>query len=471
MLRLAVLLAEVLLLAQAAVAGPALRMNRARVNIRVDATVQSDLIAVLRTGREVEQIDTKDEWFRIRLPGGAEGWVHSDLVQKVLVVTANGVRIRAAGSTAAPVVGAARTGDELGEIDRQGNWVQVSLPNGERGWIWTRLVRPKVIEITPLPEEVPEAAEEETDSLPIPIAQEEEETPDDPTQSEAPVVEVAEEEVAESEPEGMLSSPFVEGLQRELDGDFQGALERFEAMLAQEPTHLKALSHAAEAHKRLGEYDLAQRKLLRALELGKRPREVFADLAEVYRLAGAADSAGKYLALSRGEEWSPGQLESGPAESETQGRSLTDLLWIYAAVVGGSSALLIALVVLLRRQKSGQEPREKKDKFAQTMRQTEDPLEVGEGEEQELDRQIEAKRAELRESSAAFLDAGPGGMAADGLEDQHLEKFLGQLEALRQALEMQDERAQIYADIVRLQNMKIEAMSQQLQMLRRRSKG
>jgi hypothetical protein len=41
------------------------------------------------------------------------------------------------------------------------------------------------------------------------------------------------------------------------------------------------------------------------------------------------------------------------------------------------------------------------------------------------------------------------------------------VEGLRQTLEGQDERARIYADIVRLQNMKIEAMAEEVMRLRK----
>ena len=45
--------------------------------------------------------------------------------------------------------------------------------------------------------------------------------------------------------------------------------------------------------------------------------------------------------------------------------------------------------------------------------------------------------------------------------------ILDQVEDLRKALDMQDERARIYADIVRLQNMRIEVMNEEVRMLRR----
>ena len=101
------------------------------------------------------------------------------------------------------------------------------------------------------------------------------------------------------------------------------------------------------------------------------------------------------------------------------------------------------------------------------MRQSRETGISGSGEEVELERQIQEKRADLQQSSAAFL--GPN--ALGGGEDAHMEQILGQVETLRGALEAQDERAHIYADIVRLQNAKIEAMEQELDLLRRRGKS
>jgi hypothetical protein len=58
-----------------------------------------------------------------------------------------------------------------------------------------------------------------------------------------------------------------------------------------------------------------------------------------------------------------------------------------------------------------------------------------------------------------------------GNEDAHMEQVLGQVETLRGALEAQDERATIYADIVRLQQAKIEALERELELTRRRGKS
>lgn len=79
---------------------------------------------------------------------------------------------------------------------------------------------------------------------------------------------------------------------------------------------------------------------------------------------------------------------------------------------------------------------------------------VTDEEEAELDRQIDDRWTELRQSSELFIpvEAGESG------EEGQLNSIFDHVEALREALDLQDERATIYADVVRLQNMKIGSM-------------
>ena len=146
--------------------------------------------------------------------------------------------------------------------------------------------------------------------------------------------------------------------------------------------------------------------------------------------------------------------------------------WIYG--MGGLGALvLLGGGLIVRRLQGGADPVKEpaakagKGKFAKQLRQSKATPASGGGEEIELERQIKQKREDLQQSSAAFL--GPNTLG--GGEDAHMEQVLEQVATLRKALEAQDERALIYADIVRLQNAKIEAMVRELELLRRRGKG
>ncbi len=425
-------LLAIALMAAPLAAGPVLKIDRTQVNIRADATVQSARVAVLQQGVEVEALGRKDEWFRIRLPEGGEGWIHAGLVQEIVVVTGDAVRLREAGSTNAPMIATASKGDELGKVGERGNWYEVTLPGGDRGWIWKELVQPKAF------------------FLPAPTA--------------------VEEPVVESAPPVVRSNPYADGLVRAAAGEYEEALALFNEVLADNPTHADALLRAAKAHEQLGDLDQALDRLYQAVAVGEGRIDIYVTLAEVYRQAGVPDSAAKYLALFRGEKWQQ-PAATAPPEPEPEGDMPVEAWWIYAlGCLGG--VIVLGGVVIARRMRGGdgvsKEPVAKpaKGKFARQMRQTKAAPAVGGGEEGELERQIQQKREDLQQSSAAFL--GPNALGEG--EDAHMEQVLGQVAALRKALEAQDERADIYADIVRLQNAKIEAMERELAMLRRRSK-
>jgi SH3-like domain-containing protein len=456
-----------LVLPSAAEPGPALVIDRVQVNVRADATVQSERIGVLRQGEVVEQLAEKDEWYRIRLPDGREGWLHADLVQQLLVVVRRGGRVRGAPSTSAPTVGQVNQGDELAKTGQQGNWYQVVLPQGGEAWIWKELVEPKLITLEAAPLQNPVAQTEEAE-LPL-----EDEPPEEAAGEEG--AESAEGEEAES-PEAGYRHPYAEGLQQLAAAEYRAALHSFEEVLRQDPNHVNALLHAARAHKQLEEYDQALDRLYQALELGQGRRDIFMTLAEVHRLSGQPDSAHKYQALFRGEEWAP-PTPVEPADQHSSGAEEPfpmEMLWIYGAVAGG--AFLVLGIALLSWRLS-RKPRDRelaadkpaRGKFGRTLQESrEQPLRPGSGEVEMLDLQIREKRQQLQESAQAFL--GTKAVALAG-EEGHLEHLLGHLEALRKALEMQDERARLYADIVRLQNMKIEAMSRELHLLHRRGRG
>ncbi len=429
-------------------AGPTLRVNRPQVNIRADATVQSARIAVLSNGERVEKVEDKDEWNQVRLADGRLGWLHGDLVQELWTVTGEKVRVRASGSTAAATVGLVERGSELAVLDKRGNWFEVDLPDGQRGWIWRELIEPlQMTAEVALPPAVDEPAVAQV------VAVETVESVDD----------VEDEE--ESLPEGSILNPYAEGLQREAEGDFRQALEHFETVLSEDPNHLRALLHAARAHRELGQFDAALAKLYRAAEAGEGRRE----MADLYRAIGQADSAAKYSALARGEVW-----QEEPEAERTPSFTAGDVKdwWIYAAAGGVGLCVLIAVLFLLTRRKKSAPVTEPtpRTKFARAMEQARPQnLPEGGGEERELERQIEEKREALRDSARAFIGEGNGGVGAD--EDALLDGLLTQLEGLRKALDAQDERARIYAELVRLQNAKIETMERELQLLRRRRRG
>ena len=432
---------------------PLVLVNRPQVNIRADATVQSPRLSVLRLGQEVEWLRRKDEWYQVRLPDGGSGWVNANLVQELWVVAGDGVRVRRGPATTAVSMVMVDAGRVFGQLSRRGDWLEVELADGRTGFVHVDLMRPKGVS---------EAADA------VPARQEEQET------ALPPEPEPTREEEERAEPlleEPVRRNPYAEGLRYKADGDLEKALERFNAVLAEEPDNTKALFHAAECHKVLGQYDQALEKAYRAVSLsGEQPDpRHFLVLGDVFRLTARPDSARKYQTLFRGETWrpdaavpvSPPEPESEASETpvapveETEGETGLGLKWLLLLAAVGTAMLGGAAWILWRRTAGGEA--KSQGVFAKEM---EASAEAGfprasSGEEEELDRQIDDKWAALRQGSGA-----------DG-EEAALDGLLERMESLRGELGQQDERERIYADIVRLQNMKIEALKDEIRLIRR----
>ena len=456
---------------------PVIAVDREQVNIREDATTQSRRLTVLRRGEQAEELRRHGRWIQIRMLEGDIGWVHADLIQERFIVVGNGVRVRSGPSTADGAVTMLYDGQELGKLALQGSWMSVSLSDGRTGWVHQRFTRrktgddvraalPSMVVEAELPdaaEEAPaEVDEQQADEAGVPVA---------PDGTDAVEVTLERE---------LLRDPYADGLQQEAAGDFGAALERFEEVLAGDPDHLNALFHAAQAHTRMRQYDEALVKLYRALDRSGGRKDIYLTLGEVYRAQAQLDSARKYQTLFTGGDVVVDMdipLEPVIVNPEPDDAGLPDELpWLLLAIAGSGFAVVVALVAWVRLRDSGKaevaaNETRKPDKFARALEHQADEARQGkatEGEEEALDRQIDDKWRELRQSAQLFK-AGGEGQGDD--EEGNLDRILDNVETLRKALDMQDDRARIYAEIVRLQNMKIEAMGEEIRLLRRKPKG
>ena len=137
------------------------------------------------------------------------------------------MHLRVSGSPQAEVLATLEQERELGRIRQVGDWSEVVLADGRKGWMISRYLGTKNVSVS--------SAESPTNPLP-------------PTVSEPPRVEAAaiQPKVVslkpEPEPEPEPAPPIVlrrneyaEGLQFETNGRYEEALNSFEAVLRQEP--------------------------------------------------------------------------------------------------------------------------------------------------------------------------------------------------------------------------------------------
>jgi SH3-like domain-containing protein len=456
-------------------------VDREQVNVRQDATTQSARVAVLRQGEQVVEMRRVGQWMQVRMPDGALGWIHSQLLRPRLLVEGEGLRLRSGPAATSTSVTMLFRGQEVTRLSQSGGWTRVELQNGRKGWLSSQYVRAKT-EVD-LRQERPGQAGATVEVV--------RSSPSPPETTAEP-----------SEPASatLQRDPYAEGLQHEAGGDYALALDSFLEVLAADPDQVNALVHAAQGHRKLGEYDQALEKLYRALQLTGGRKDVYLTLGEIHRLQAAPDSAAKYQALFRGDpipETTDGPADAGAAldmfadtrsdavpssplpkgtelddlpkpkivDEETGGLSF-DTPWLPVGLAGIG---LLALAGVgwwvvntsTHRTKKGaavvSDPRFEKV-WSEESRQARHGKATTE-EEAELDHQIDDRWGELKESAAAFAPPPVTGEGVDGILDQ--------VEGLRRTLEGQDERVRIYADIVRLQNMKIDAMTEEISRLRK----
>ena len=101
-------------------ADPMLMVDRSSVRIRRDATIQSERITVLHRGDEVEELRRHNEWIQVLLADGRAGWVHAELVQARLMVEGERVNVRSWPSAADAISTVVSRGQVLGKLGQQG---------------------------------------------------------------------------------------------------------------------------------------------------------------------------------------------------------------------------------------------------------------------------------------------------------------------------------------------------------------
>jgi SH3-like domain-containing protein len=127
----------------------ALRMHTA-------PAISAPVLKVLRHGQSVEVLQVTGSWARVRLPGGALGWLYGWVYAKFLTIaaaplasvvapsthslTAN-VRVHRAPGLRTSVILVARVGTKVAVLGTAGGWAHVRLPSQITGYVYGEYVR------------------------------------------------------------------------------------------------------------------------------------------------------------------------------------------------------------------------------------------------------------------------------------------------------------------------------------------
>ena len=112
------------------------------VNMRTGPNTTSPVQFKLAKGYPLQVMQRRNNWLQVRDFEGDTGWVAASVTNKDRhhIVKGQNINLRAGPGTNHRVVGSVKYGEVLRTIKRQGQWVEVRLPNGRTGWVASNLV-------------------------------------------------------------------------------------------------------------------------------------------------------------------------------------------------------------------------------------------------------------------------------------------------------------------------------------------
>jgi len=418
-------------------------VNTPEVNVRSEPRVGTGtLMAKIRRGTQMKLLSKRGVWYQVLLPDGREAFVHANYAEEgiardLLEVRASSGRVRERPTAArgSDVIQAVKRGDMLSLVREQNGWYLSILPSGKRGWIRGDLVirRP----VGP-PAEAPAPPPEEPPPPPRPAAQ--------PPKASPPSLD-----------------PYRRGLAHVKQRQVEEAMAAFREALVANPKDGSAHFELAKLLKAGGDREGAIEHFRNALK-GDRPSPTAKFHLEEL-LAQASESAGAPGEQDVAPE--PGGEEGGAALSD---RLIDSAAYILPALAAASLLFLAAMGLIYRRRRAL-----RREQPAYRRRRPDagfDAVLKYAVEKRPLLRAIEEaeqRRTELDEALGQRFDAFSDEVPASGRlpSVESAESLIKKVEDLRQTIMDQEERAQIYADLVVLQNEKLDALDEEVAALKK----
>jgi len=152
------------------------------INVRSGPGTSYTVVGQTNANAQLPVLDRSGDWIKIKLPNGTIGWVANWLVQnqsstgqqatasnkntatkiKQATITATSVNVRSGPGTSYEIVARVNQGQNFTVKEVNGQWLKISLPGGQAGWIANWLA--SVSEAAPTPPVQPAAPDTSTGS-------------------------------------------------------------------------------------------------------------------------------------------------------------------------------------------------------------------------------------------------------------------------------------------------------------------
>jgi N-acetylmuramoyl-L-alanine amidase len=112
------------------------------LNVRAQPSPAAERVGKVTYGEQVTITDKQENWYQILMNNGKVGWVSSEYISTVsktassfVTVLYPNVNIRALPSLGSSIQATAQSGERYRVLGKIGNWYEIELPNGTRGYI------------------------------------------------------------------------------------------------------------------------------------------------------------------------------------------------------------------------------------------------------------------------------------------------------------------------------------------------
>lgn len=414
---------------------PAIRVvNTDEVNVRTQPrTGPNTFVTKVKRGTMLKRLGERAGWYQILLPDGREAWIFGRYAEEVeardlLEVTKATVNVRSSPTTASRRVDTVKQGDMLSLERERNGWFYAILADGKRGWVREDMVRRHPLS-----------------------------PPEVPTQTAPP----AEEEKAPEPPKPKPIDYYKQAKDLAEDGNSSEAIEAFQKALEGKPDDANIHFDLAKTYKNADQLDDALTHFRRARQLGGRDEAKFYIEDILKARAAKADETPEAVV--------EGDVDEGEGVEEGEPFDVASIMvFVPWAAVGSVIFAGVLGLVIWRRRKALQpdQPtvrRRNQDagfdsvlKYAVEKRPLFRAIEEAERKRSELDETLQQRLAAFGGNESPRL---PSGESSDAL--------LKKIEDLRQVIVNQEERAQIYADLIVLQNEKLAALDEEVDALKK----
>ena len=411
---------------------PAIRVvGSDQVNVRSEPRVSAEtFVARVSRGTLLKRLDKRDDWYQVHLSDGRQAWIHGRYAEEVIArdlleVIPREVNVRSNATTAARIVATVKQGDMLAMVRERNGWYYVAMPDGKQGWIRGDMVARRPLR---MPEPQPVASEVK---------------PDPPAQRE--------------DPPPPLADPYQQGKALLAENRVDEAIAAFRQAAAARPGDGALHMELAKLLRQQGNTDDALVHFRQAQRSGREEAKFFVD--EI--LKARATSVSSPVA-------DPSEVG---AEEDSEGEGLWDVAALLLPAAGlGAVVFFVVLGLVFYRRRQGLKPekhvirRRKHDagfdavlKYAVEKRPLLRAIEEAERKRLELDETLQQRLSafEKQEGKPRL----PTGISSEAL--------LKKVEDLRHVILNQEERAQIYSDLIVLQNEKLAALDEEIEALKK----